>query len=162
MSQDKASPCSPVLDPATLEPRLGSSYPEPFRAAVAGREKRKLGDVLGLSNFGVNLVRLLPGSASSQRHWHSHEDEFVYVLDGEITLLTDAGAQVLSAGMVAGFPAGRADGHQLVNRSDRDALYLEVGDRSPATDEVTYPDIDMRLRTVNGEYQFQHKDGTAY
>ena len=162
MSQAKASPQPPALNPATLEPRIGSGYPEPFRAAVAGREKRALGDALGLSNFGVNLVRLTPGSASSQRHWHSHEDEFVYVLDGEITLLTDAGSQMLSAGMVAGFPAGRADGHQLVNRSDRDALYLEVGDRSPAADEVIYPDIDMRLRTVDGKYQFQHKDGTPY
>ena len=153
---------TPALDPATLEPHIGSSYPEPFRAAVAGRAKRALGDALGLTHFGVNQVRLPPGCASSQRHWHSHEDEFVYVLDGEITLLTDAGLQVLTAGMVAGFPAGRADGHQLVNRSDRDAVYLEVGDRNPAADEVTYPDIDMRLRTVHGEYQFQHKDGTPY
>lgn len=161
MSQAKVLPQPPALDPATLEPRVGSGYPEPFRAAVAGREKRKLGEALGLSNFGVNLVRLPPGGASSQRHWHSHEDEFVYVLDGEITLVTDAGAQVLSAGMVAGFPAGQMDGHQLVNRSDRDALYLEVGDRS-MEDKVEYPDIDMRLRIVDGKHQFQHRDGTPY
>lgn len=161
MSQAKPSPCPPALDPATLEPRIGSSYPAPFRAAVAGRAKRALGDVLGLTHFGVNQVRLPAGCASSQRHWHSREDEFVYVLDGEITLLTDTGAQVLTAGMVAGFPAGRADGHQLVNHSDRDALYLEVGDRS-TDDEVTYPDIDLRLRTVDGKYQFQHNDGTPY
>jgi len=161
MSQTKASPRPAALDPATLEPRIGSGYPEPFRAAVAGREKRRLGDALGLSNFGVNLVRLPPGSASSQRHWHSKEDEFVYVLDGELTLLTDTGPQVLTAGMVAGFPAGRADGHQLVNRTDRDALYLEVGDRK-ADEEVVYPDIDLLLRTVGGKQTFMRKDGTPY
>ncbi len=161
MSRTKSSPLTPALDPATLEPRIGSGYPEPFASDVAAREKRALGDAFGLTRFGVNQVRLPPGCASSQRHWHSHEDEFVYVLDGELTLVTDTGAQVLKAGMVAGFPAGRADGHQLVNRSDRDALCLEVGDRS-AKDEVTYPDIDLRLRTVNGKYQFQHEDGTPY
>ncbi|MHA1601013.1 MAG: cupin domain-containing protein [Alphaproteobacteria bacterium] len=161
MSRDEASPQKPALNPATLEPHVGSSYPESFRAAVAEREKRALSDALGLSKFGVNLVRLPPGCASSQRHWHSKEDEFVYVLDGEVTLLTDAGPQVLTAGMVAGFPAGRADGHQLVNRSDRDALYLEVGDRN-ADDEVIYPDIDLRLRAIDGKHTFTHKDGTPY
>ncbi|HEY5597605.1 MAG TPA: cupin domain-containing protein [Kiloniellales bacterium] len=161
MSQAKPSARKPALDPSTLEPRTGSSYPEPFRAAVASREKRALGDALGLTNFGVNLVRLPPGCASSQRHWHSQEDEFVYVLDGEVTLVSDTGPQVLSAGMAAGFPAGREDGHQLVNRSDRDALYLEVGDRK-SDDEVIYPDVDLHLRTVDGKYQFQHKDGTPY
>ena len=161
MNQDKVSLQKPALDPAALEPRIGSSYPEPFRAAVAGREKRVLGDALGLTRYGVNQVRLPPGCASSQRHWHSKEDEFIYVLDGEITLLTDAGPQVLTAGMVAGFPAGGADGHQLVNRSDRDALHLEVGDRN-ADDEVIYPDIDLHLRAIDGKHTFTHKDGTPY
>ncbi len=161
MSQDQASPQKPALNPAKLEPRVGTGYPEPFQAAVAGREKRALGDALGLANFGVNLVRLSPGSASSQRHWHSKEDEFVYVIDGEVTLVTDAGPQVLTAGMVAGFPAGQADGHQLVNRSDRDVIYLEVGDRK-ADDEAAYPDIDLCLRAIDGKYTFMHKDGTPY
>jgi len=151
----------PALDPATLTPRIGSGYPEPFRAAVAGRAKRALGDALGLSNFGVNLVRLPPGVASSQRHWHTKEDEFVYILDGEVTLVTNAGAQVLTAGMVAGFPAGKADGHHLVNRSAGDVIYLEVGDRNPG-DEGNYPDIDMQWRQIDGEPEFQHKDGKPY
>ena len=161
MTKTNASPRQPALDPATLESRKGSSYPTPFRAAVAGREKRILGDALGLTNFGVNLVRLPPGSTSSQRHWHSKEDEFVYVVEGEVTLITDAGPQVLTTGMVAGFPGGRADGHHLVNRSDRDVLYLEVGDRN-GNEEVTYSDVDLHLHTVDGKYQFQHKDGTPY
>src|SRR5437899_2305721 len=119
----------PILDPESVIPRKGSGYPEPFRALVAAREKRALGDPLGLTHFGVNLVRLPPGTASSQRHWHTAEDEFVFILEGEVELVTDAGARTLTAGMAAGFPAGRADGHHLVNRSGHDVLYLEVGDR---------------------------------
>lgn len=151
----------PTLDPATLPGRTGSGYPEEFRALVAGREKRALGDALGLQNFGVNLVRLPPGCASSQRHWHTKQDEFVYVLEGEVTLVTDAGEQVLGPGMAAGFPAGKADGHHLVNRSGRDALYLEVGDRT-AGDECDYPDIDLAVRWIEGEERFVHKDGRPY
>jgi uncharacterized cupin superfamily protein len=111
----------------------------------------------------VNLVRLPPGCASSQRHWHTRQDEFVYVLEGELTLVTDAGEQRLTAGMAAGFPAGRPDGHHLVNRSGRDALFLEIGDRSPG-DEGEYPDIDMIWRTVDGDqrYVYLHRDGTPY
>jgi uncharacterized cupin superfamily protein len=152
---------APVVDPMTIEPRRGSGYPAPYREAVMRREKRALGDALGLSHFGVNLVRLPPGTASSQRHWHSAEDEFVYVLEGEVELVTDAGARRLTAGMVAGFPAGRPDAHQLVNRSDRDVLYLEVGDRQ-AGDEIDYPDIDLRLLHRNGRDFFAHKDGTPW
>src|SRR5215470_7961252 len=111
----------------TIEPVPGSDYPDPFQAAVAARERRRLGEAFGLTNFGVNLLRIPPGCASSQRHWHKRQDEFVYVVAGELVLITDAGEQPLSAGMVAGFPAGRPDGHQLVNRSDREALVLEVG-----------------------------------
>ena len=152
---------SPALDPATLVPHLGSSYPAPFDAAVATREKRALGDALGLTNFGVNLTRLPPGMASAQRHWHTKEDEFVYIVEGELMLVTDAGEQCLSAGMVAGFPAGKKDGHFLVNRSGRDAVYLEVGNRA-ADDEVDYPDIDMLVRRVAGELKFVRKNGTPY
>jgi uncharacterized cupin superfamily protein len=150
-----------ALDPLTVESRSGSGYLAPYREAVMGREKRALGDALGLSHFGVNLVRLPPGMASSQRHWHSAEDEFVYILEGEVELVTDAGAQRLSAGMVAGFPAGRPDAHQLVNRSDRDVIYLEVGDRQ-AGDEIDYPDIDLRLLHRNGRDFFAHKNGTPW
>ncbi len=151
----------PALDPKTLPARTGSGYPEPFKAAVATREKRALGDALGLKNFGVNLTRLLPGMASAQRHWHTKQDEFVYIVEGEVVLVTDAGEQVLSAGMVAGFPAGAGDGHHLVNRSDKHALYLEVGDRT-ANDEVDYPDIDMAVRWIDGAEKYVHKDGTPY
>jgi len=151
----------PALDPMTITPELGSSYPAPFDALVAGRERRRLGDALGLTNFGVNLLRVPAGCASSQRHWHSRQDELVYVVSGELVLVTDAGEQTLTAGMVAGFPAGRRDGHHLVNRSGRDAVLLEIGDRMPG-DEVDYADIDMVLRSVEGAERFQHKDGTPY
>lgn len=158
---DNAKPRLPALDPASVPARTGTKYPAPFAAVVAGREKRALGDALGLGNFGVNLVRLGPGAASAQRHWHTAEDEFVYLLEGELVLITDGGEQSLTAGMAAGFAAGVADGHHLVNRSDADALYLEVGDRR-AGDEVDYPDIDMRLRPVDGKKIFVRKDGTPY
>jgi uncharacterized cupin superfamily protein len=151
----------PALDPATVESAFGSDYPAPFDALVAGRERRRLGDALGLRNFGVNLTRLPPGCASSQRHWHTKQDEFVYILEGEVVLVTDAGEQTLTAGMAAGFPAGKADGHHLVNRSGRDALVLEVGDRTPG-DEGGYSDIDMMWRIVDGEERYLHKDGTPY
>ncbi|MSP48507.1 MAG: cupin domain-containing protein [Alphaproteobacteria bacterium] len=155
-------PRPPALDPMTLPCHRGSkSYPEPFRALVAGRERRALGDALGLKNFGVNLTRLDPGAASSQRHWHYRQDEFVYVLEGEVVLVTDAGAQTLTAGMAAGFPAGKPDGHHLINRSARPALYLEVGDRAPG-DQVDYSDIDMRVREVTAPDVFTRKDGTPY
>ncbi len=151
----------PVIDPASVPVRTGSAYPEVFAQGAAKREKRALGDAAGLTNFGVNLVRLPDGAMSSQRHWHSRQDEFVYVLEGEVVLVSDGGEQVLGPGMAAGFPAGSGDGHHLVNRSGRDALYLEVGDRSPG-DEVDYPDIDMLRRRVGGENRFVRKDGTPW
>ncbi len=151
----------PALDPASVPVAAGSDYPAPFSVDAAGRERRALGDALGLANFGVNLTRLPPGVISSQRHWHSRQDEFVYIVEGEVVLISDAGEQVLSAGMVAGFPAGTGDGHHLVNRSGRDAIYLEVGDRS-ADDECDYPDIDMLVRWIDGEEKYVHKDGTPY
>ena len=152
---------SPALDPATVPVVTGSDYPAPFGADVATRERRRLGDALGLANFGVNLTRLPPGDASSQRHWHSRQDEFVYIVEGEVVLITDGGEQVLTAGMVAGFPAGARDGHRLINRSDRDAIILEVGDRA-ANDECDYSDIDMLVRWIDGEEKYLHKDGTPY
>ena len=148
---------SPALDPMTVEPVVGTNYPPPFAEACAAREKRRVGNALGLRNFGVNLVTLPPGTASSQRHWHSHQDEFVYIVEGEATLVADAGEQVLGPGMAAGFPAGRADGHHLVNRTAADVVYLEVGDRPPV-DDVDYPDIDMLVRGG----RFVHRDGTPY
>ena len=154
-------PRNAVVDPAVLPAGANTDYPDPFRTAVERREKRKLGDAVGLTNFGVNLVRLPSGAASTQRHWHRRQDELVYVLEGEVVLLTDAGEQVLSAGMCAGFPAGSGDGHQLLNRSDRDARYLEVGDRTP-DDEVDYPDIDLLVRWIDGVERYVHKDGTPY
>ncbi len=152
---------SPALDPETVGVRAGTNYPEPFKAGVEGREKRALGDAIGLNDFGVNQVRLKPGVMSSQRHWHTHEDEFVMVLEGELTLITDAGEQALGPGMAAGFPAGSGDGHHLINRGDKDAVYLEVGGRD-AQDDVDYPDIDMMRRTRDGARVFLHKDETPY
>jgi uncharacterized cupin superfamily protein len=149
------------LDPASLTPRVGSIYPVPFAAPVAGREKRALGDPLGLTQFGVNLVTLGPGSWSSQRHWHENEDEFIYVLEGEVSLITDGGESVLRPGMAAGFPAGARDGHHLVNRGLAPARYLEVGTRA-ATEEVHYSDIDMTGSKRDGKFAFRHKNGEPY
>ncbi len=151
----------PALDPEGVPAREGSSYPEAYKAPVAARRKRALGDAVGLKNYGVNLVTLPPGAWSSQRHWHTHEDEFVYVLDGELTLVTDAGEQLLGPGMAAGFPAGAADGHHLVNRSGGTATYLEVGDRSD-DDEVHYSDIDLFLPKRTGDPVFANKKGEPY
>jgi uncharacterized cupin superfamily protein len=155
-------PKLPALDPESVPVRRGSDYPAPFGDPLAAREKRRLGPALGLSQFGVNLVTLPPGCWSSQRHWHSHEDEFVYVLDGELALVTDAGEQVLSAGMAAGFPAGTGDGHHLVNRTDRPARYLEVGSRREEVDEAVYSDIDMELRQRDGRQTYVRKSGEPY
>jgi uncharacterized cupin superfamily protein len=149
------------VDPASVAPRTGSSYPKQFRQPVEKRTKRVLGDALGLTHFGVNLVELGPGAWSAQRHWHSAEDEFVYVLSGELTLVTDGGRQVLGPGMVAGFPAGTADGHHLVNAGEATAVYLEVGDRSDS-DEVRYPDIDLLLTQASDGREFRHNDGRPY
>ncbi len=154
-------PRAPTLDPATLPGQSGSGYPAPFCDAVAGRIKRALGDAFGLTQFGINLVEMPPGCWSSQRHWHSHEDEFVYVVSGELTLVTDAGEQAMRPGMVAGFPAGPADGHHLINRSNSPATYLEIGSRI-AEDEAVYSDIDMELRVRPEGQVFVHKNGASY
>ncbi|MFO0996057.1 MAG: cupin domain-containing protein [Alphaproteobacteria bacterium] len=152
---------SPVFDPKAVPAVTGSGYPEPFRSKCAAREKRRLGDHAGLKNFGVNLVRMPPGVMSAMRHWHTKQDEFIYMIEGELVLLTDAGETVMRPGMAAGFPAGAPDGHCLVNRSDKDAVYLEVGDRLPG-DEVDYPGIDMRAAFKSPTAAFFRKDGTPY
>jgi len=151
-----------AIDPALLPARRGSGYPEPFRGAVGGRIKRALGDPCGLTQFGANLVELPPGCWSSQRHWHSHEDELVYVVSGELTLVTDAGEQRLGPGMIAGFPAGDANGHHLINRSGAPATYLEIGTRI-AEDGAVYSDIDMEVRPrPEGGHVYVRKSGEPY
>lgn len=147
----------PALDPATVTARTGSLYPEPFRSRVLPREKRALGDALGLTKIGINLTTLHPGRESSIRHYHSREDEFVYVLEGEVVLRTDEGEQTLTAGMCAGFPAGTKNGHQLVNRSDAPARYLEISNRDTA-DLAEYPDDDLRYtKAPDGSLVFSRK-----
>jgi uncharacterized cupin superfamily protein len=139
-----------------------SNYPEPFASRMKGREKRALGDLFGLQNFGVNLTRLAPGAVSALRHAHTRQDEFVYVLEGHPTLVTDAGETALSPGMCAGFKAGSGDAHHLQNRTGSDVLYLEVGDRSPG-DAATYPDDDLQAVVgSDGKWRFARKDGRAY
>lgn len=145
-----------------LPARTGSDYPAPHNAPCLQRIRRALGDAFGLSQFGVNMLDLPPGTWSSQRHWHEQQDEFVYVLEGELTLVTDAGEQVLHAGMAAGFPAGKPDGHHLINRTDRAAVYLEVGSRRDELDETHYPDIDMAVRQQNGRQMYVRKNGEPY
>jgi uncharacterized cupin superfamily protein len=141
---------SPAFDPASLPIKSGSGYPEPFKAAVAARRWRALGAHAGLTLFGVNLVEVPPGCWSSQRHWHSHEDELVYMLEGELVLVTDAGEQLLTPGLAAGFPAGKPDGHHMINRSDRVARFLAIGSRIMG-DECSYPDIDLHVTTVSAD-----------
>ena len=138
----------------------GSRYPSPFGVPCTARVRQRLGDAAQLTDFGVNLMRLPPGAWSSQRHWHSAEDEFVFVLEGEVVLVTDAGEEILEAGHCAGFKAGDLDGHHLQNRSQRVALVLEIGSRKAADDEVDYPDIDLRF--LKGRGGFAHKDGAPY
>jgi uncharacterized cupin superfamily protein len=139
-----------------------SNYPEPFAARMKGREKRPLGELFGLANFGVNLTRLAPGAQSALRHAHTRQDEFIYVLEGRPTLITDAGETVLEPGMCAGFKAGSGDAHHLVNRGSEDVFYLEVGDRTPG-DAAVYPDDDLQAVVgSDGRWRFLRKDGTQY
>lgn len=138
-----------------------SNYPEPFASRMAGREKRALGDVFGLGNFGVNLTRLAPGAVSSLRHAHSRQDEFIYVLQGHPTLHTDRGATPLGPGDCAGFKAGTGDAHCLRNDTESPVVYLEVGDRTPG-DTGRYPDDDLEAVLKDGQWVFLHKNGQAY
>lgn len=148
----------PKIDIASVPERRGSRYPKPFDQIAKDRVRQALGDAAGLTQFGVNLLQLPPGSASSQRHWHTTEDEFVYVLSGEVTLVGDKGEEVLRAGDCAGFPKNNGDGHQLVNKSEAMAVCLEIGTRTD-TDLCTYPDIDLMIGMRMG---YTRKDGTPY
>jgi uncharacterized cupin superfamily protein len=157
-------PASPkAIKAAEIPPRARpSGYPEPFVSRVKGREKRALGDVFGLQNFGVNLTRLAPGAQSSLRHAHTKQDEFVYILEGRPTLVTNDGETQLDPGMCAGFKAGTGDAHHLHNRTLSEVLYLEIGDRTPG-DGATYPDDDLQaVLGTDGKWRYTRKDGTAY
>jgi uncharacterized cupin superfamily protein len=149
----------PKIDVTSVPERKGSGYPAPFHEIAKGRTRKPLGGAAGLTQFGVNLLTLPPGAASSQRHWHSAEDEFVYVVSGEVMLITDQGEELLRAGDCGGFPKNDGNGHQLVNRSNAVAVCLEVGTRSE-DDVCTYSDIDMRIDSKIGRYT--RKDGTPY
>lgn len=157
---EKKMPVAVLAREAALRTKP-SNYPEPFAARMKSREKRPLGDLFGLANFGVNLTRLLPGGTSALRHAHTRQDEFVYILEGRPILHTDAGETQLAPGMCAGFRSGSGDAHRLLNRTNEDVLYLEIGDRT-AGDEASYPDDDIQAVLVNGQWRFVRKDGTPY
>jgi uncharacterized cupin superfamily protein len=153
---------SKVFKSADVPESNATRYPEPFREVQRKRYNRRLSDHAGLKNYGVNLVRVEPGGQSAARHAHSKQDEFVYVLAGEFVLVTDAGRETVGAGSCIGFPAGTGDGHQFLNVTNNDAVFLVVGDRTPG-DVVTYPDIDLELKIgPDGVREFCHKDGTPY
>jgi uncharacterized cupin superfamily protein len=149
----------PKIDIQAVPKRLGVGYPAPFAAPCAGRIRQRLGDAGGLTDFGVNLMHLPPGNWSSQRHWHTHEDEFVYVLAGELTLVEDTGETLLRAGDAAAFPKNTGNGHHLINKSTSTAIYLEAGSRS-MEDLTTCSDIDLMSSAADG--RFTHKDGAPY
>jgi uncharacterized cupin superfamily protein len=155
-------PATPVsVIAAEVPARTGSNYPEPYASRVAGREKRALGNVFGLKNFGVNLTRLAPNAQSSIRHSHAKQDELVYILEGTPTLVTDEGRTLLRPGMCAGFRAGTGNAHHLINETSSDVVYLEIGDRT-AGETAIYPDDDLALVSIDGKYRYLHKDGTPY
>ena len=151
----------PKIDVAALAEVNSTGYPPVYADLVKGRFRKRLGRAGGLTQFGVNLCRLAPGSATSQRHWHEKEDEFVYVLDGELVLIEDEGETVLKAGDAAAFKAGVRNGHHLVNRSDRDALLLEIGTRDP-NDRGEYSDVDMIFVREEGRDRFLRRDGSPF
>lgn len=150
-----------LINPEEVPEIKGSNYPEAFKKLVAGRTKKRLGDAAGLTNFGVNLVKLEPGSWSSIRHWHLKQDEFIYIVEGEVALVTNAGKQILKPGDAAGFPAGEADGHHLINYSNSIVTYLEIGDRT-SDEQVVYPDEDLVANDDSEGWRFAHKDGSSY
>jgi uncharacterized cupin superfamily protein len=156
-SRERAMPKKLNLE--AIATRIGTGYPPPFDQPCKRRERKALGDAAGLTQFGINLLRLPPGEWSSQRHWHTAEDEFVYVVKGEVTLITDEGEEILHAGDCAGFKAGEPNGHHLQNRSNEDVLLLEIGTRDPA-DGAFYPDIDLMIEANSDRYA--HRDGTPY
>jgi uncharacterized cupin superfamily protein len=151
----------PKIDIAKLPVDSRSNYPEPLNRAVVGRERKRLGNAAGLDQFGVNLTRLKPGAASSLRHWHEKEDELVYILEGEVVLIEDDGETVLKAGDATGFKANVPNGHHLVNKSGREAIFLEIGTRSKH-ERAEYPDLDLVMIRDDKGGHFSHKDGTPY
>ncbi len=151
----------PKIDIAGLKTDTVSNYPEPYRRAVEGRERKRLGNAVGLDQFGVNLTTLKPGAWSSQRHWHEAEDELVYMLEGEVVLCEDGGETVLGPGDAAGWKANAGNGHCLVNRTQRDAVFLEIGTRSKK-ERVVYPDIDMRMERDASGPRYLHESGEPY
>ena len=161
MTNDSTDTRRAAVRATDVEAHVGSGYPEPFTAECRIRIKRVLGDPFDLTQFGVNLTTLPPGAWSAQRHWHEREDEFIYVVEGELVLINDDGEVTLGAGMCAGFPAGRANGHHLVNRSVSTASYIEIGTRSP-NERSHYPDVDLEARKVGGGFRFTHRDGEPY
>jgi uncharacterized cupin superfamily protein len=150
-----------IINPENVPSRKTSVYPQEFQHLMHGRVKKALGNIAGIKNFGVNLVTLAPGSSSALRHWHTGQDEFIYIIQGEPTLITNSGEQILQPGMMAGFPAGEENGHQLVNKSNFDVVYLEVGDRTP-NDQASYPDDDLVAKATPNGWVFTHKDGKLY
>ncbi len=158
-----------IVNPENVPDSTGSNYPQQFQSAVAGRVKKRLGNAAGLRNFGVNLVRLAPGSCSALRHWHTRQDELIYILEGEVSLMANSGEQVLKPGMAAGFPAGDADGHHLVNRTNADVVYLEIGDSlrdsfasRTSGDSANYPDDDLIAKASGNGWIFTRKNGDVY
>jgi uncharacterized cupin superfamily protein len=151
----------PALEPAGVDEVRGSGYPKPFRTRMGDRAKKRLGNACGLTRFGVNLVTLGPGGQSALRHWHTLEDEFVYVLSGEVVLISDEGEQILHAGMCAGYAAGKRNAHHFVNRSATAAQYLEIGSRIEG-DNAFYPDDDLLWVETEGGTIAAHKDGRRY
>jgi uncharacterized cupin superfamily protein len=151
----------PKIDVAGIRAGTSVSYPEPHRDGFAGRARKQLGHAAGLEQFSVSLTTLKPGAACSHRHWHEAEDELVYILEGEVVLCENGGDTLLRPGDAAGFKAGVADGHCLVNRTDRDAVFLEIGTRSQ-NDRVDYPDIDLTNATVDGVLRYFHRSGEPY
>jgi uncharacterized cupin superfamily protein len=152
----------PKIDIGKAPVRTATIYPDEFKHVCNGREKAALGNLVGLTQFGVNLTRLRPGAASALRHWHHNEDEFVYVLEGELVLVEDEGEVTLKAGDAAGFKAGVPNGHHLINKSECDAVYLEIGTRAPS-ERAEYPDVDLRLtRDEDGKFSLTRKSGEPY
>jgi len=157
-----ARPRLPAFDPKGLPESNATSYPDKFKAGNSRRWNRRLGDHVGLKNFGVNLTRIEPGAQSSARHAHARQDEFIWVVEGEVVLETNQGSQTLRPGMCAGFAAGSGNAHRFVNRTDRDVVLLVIGDRTPF-DEITYPDIDNHAKAgADGKYVHTKKDGTPH
>ena len=152
----------PAIEASNAPPNTKkSNYPEPFFSRMSKREKRPLGNVFGLTNFGVNLTRLFPGGESALRHAHTKQDEMIYILEGHPTLVTNAGETQLHPGMCAGYKSGTGDAHHLLNRTEQDVVYIEIGDRTPG-DQGTFPDDDLKAVLIDGKWSFAHKDGTPY